>query len=165
VFNSLWYPHGKVDAPLLGINLVSFGVDGRQVCVIDFQPLNENHEALSQPLTDIRQQFPQFSGNLSARFYDETYFSSNLLLGKFENIDQVHKVAIPAAKEAMKQYLTMVDNLPEDADVNGASAKARIELQDKYNDYNIEVDPSKAIYEAQFGPDWAKKYMETVKFA
>jgi len=80
VFNSLWYPHTHIDAPLLGINMVSFGEEGRrQLCIIDFQPLDSQHEDLALPLRHIKETHPSLNGTLSTKFYDGKYFSPHMV--------------------------------------------------------------------------------------
>jgi len=168
VFNSLWYPHTHIDAPLLGINMVSFGEEGRrQLCIIDFQPLDSQHEDLALPLRHIKETHPSLNGTLSTKFYDGKYFSPHMILGKFEKSRDMIDVAFPAMKLAIEEYIQMVDQRQNvtDENVDSLTADDRRERQDEYNRYNAKVDPSLGIYEAQFGRDWARNYISNVKFS
>lgn len=125
VFNSLWYPALRYDAPVVGIDLLAFnrrsdtndttGIQGKYLSVIDFQPIHDNENdgssmrAFSNALGDIRNDYPSLQGKMSARFYDEKrHFSSGMLFGRDENEDFVDAELFPAFERSMQAHLKML---------------------------------------------------------
>jgi len=161
VVNSLWYPRSQYDIPLLGINVISFGETARQLCVIDFQPLTEGQREMGSTLEGIKKEIPTLSGNISGKFYDDRFFSPNILIGKFEDISNLNQATAPAVMKALEGYLSLTEGL--EAEEIGAHHRDR--MKEEYNRYNGEKDPSLGIYEAQFGSEWAREYVDRVKFA
>eukprot|EP00468_Gymnochlora_sp_CCMP2014_P000733 CAMPEP_0167741406 /NCGR_PEP_ID=MMETSP0110_2-20121227/842_1 /TAXON_ID=629695 /ORGANISM="Gymnochlora sp., Strain CCMP2014" /LENGTH=220 /DNA_ID=CAMNT_0007625461 /DNA_START=93 /DNA_END=755 /DNA_ORIENTATION=- len=161
VLNCLWYPRPQYDAPLLGVNLVSFGSDKKQLCVVDFQPLEETQNESARPLVAIQEKFPALNETITAKFYDQQFFSPYLLLGRFDKISELLSVGCQATELAVKEYMKLVMSLPVDEGINAERRKLR---QNDYNKYNAERDPSLGIYEVYFGKSWAKAYINNVKF-
>ena len=79
VFNSLWYPDPKYDAPVVGIDLLAFnrrssgsgidgGIQGKYLSVIDYQPIHDESNSgtsmtkFSTALGNIRNDYPSLQG-------------------------------------------------------------------------------------------------------
>ena len=90
---------------MLGIDLISLG-KGRILSVIDFQPLHPTGEYSAKyisPLTKIRQKYPDLQGTLSGKIYDDTsFFSKNMLFGRFTDESKLTSVVLPAFNEYLE---------------------------------------------------------------
>ena len=172
VFNSLWYPALRYDAPVVGIDLLAFnrrsdtndttGIQGKYLSVIDFQPIHDNENdgssmrAFSNALGDIRNDYPSLQGKMSARFYDEKrHFSSGMLFGRDENEDFVDAELFPAFERSMQAHLKMLRALPPDDD----NAKHVLSGQATYDSYSSVRDPAMALFSKMFGEKWATSYV------
>ena len=90
---------------MLGIDLISLG-KGRILSVIDFQPLHPTGEYSAKyisPLSKIRQKYPDLQGTLSGKIYDDTsFFSKNMLFGRFTDESKLTSVVKPAFSEYLQ---------------------------------------------------------------
>ena len=172
VFNSLWYPALRYDAPVVGIDLLAFnrrsdtnnttGIQGKYLSVIDFQPIHDKESdgstmrAFSNVLGDIRNDYPSLQGKMSARFYDEKrHFSSGMLFGRDENEDFVDAELFPAFERSMKAHLKVLRALPSDDD----NAEHILSGQASYDSYSSVRDPAMALFTKMFGEEWANSYV------
>ena len=171
VFNSLWYPALRYDAPVVGIDLLAFnrrsesnttGIQGKYLSVIDFQPIHDKENvgssmtAFSNALGDIRNDYPSLQGKMSARFYDEKrHFSSEMLFGRDEKEDFVDEELFPAFERSMQAHLKMLRALPSDDD----NAKHVLSGQASYDSYSSVRDPAMTLFTKMFGEDWANSYV------
>jgi 15,16-dihydrobiliverdin:ferredoxin oxidoreductase len=114
VFNTLWYPSYEYDAPLLGVDLISLGTS-RVLSVIDMQPLHPTEEYSSKyidHMAPVRNKYPDLHGVLSGKIYDDTsFFSKQMLFGRFTDESKVAPVVLPAFKEYLSSYVGMVSGM------------------------------------------------------
>jgi len=166
VFNTLWYPSYEYDAPLLGVDLISLGKN-RVLSVIDFQPLyptTEYHDKHIEHLTSIRQKYPELHGTLSGKIYDDTsFFSKNMLFGRFKDESQVDSVVLPAFQEYLERYLSSVNAcIPNSSEESMNAVKKR---QQDYDIYSALKDPAVGLFEAYFGKEWSDSFVHDFLFS
>jgi 15,16-dihydrobiliverdin:ferredoxin oxidoreductase len=171
VFNSLWYPALRYDAPVIGIDLLAFnrrsdtnttGIQGKYLSVIDFQPIHDEGNdgssirAFSNALGDIRDDYPSLQGKMSARFYDEKrHFSSRMLFGRGEKEDFVDAELFPAFERSMQAHLKVLRALSSSDD----NVKRVLSGQASYDSYSSVRDPAMAMFTKMFGENWSRGYV------
>lgn len=166
VFNSVWYPREEYDAPLLGIDFLSFGKK-KVLCVLDFQPLVQDEAYLKkycEPIAYIKAKYQGLRGQMSKRFYDESqFFSKQLAFAKFDNAQPVNDQLFPAFKEYLSDYLAMFDDLTPNTD---PEAMARIrQLHRDYDIYSAERDPAVGLFGTYWGKKWANTFTHEFLFS
>lgn len=166
VFNSVWYPREEYDAPLLGIDFLSFGKK-KVLCVLDFQPLSQDEKYLAkycEPIAYIKEKYEGLAGQMSKRFYDETqFFSKQLAFAKFDNANPVKSQLFPAFKEYLRDYLKMMNNLVPTDDVQ--QMKATRQLHKEYDIYSAERDPAVGLFASYWGKEWANRFTHDFLFS
>ena len=89
VLNSVAYPIFNSDQPILGIDLLWFGLNKKLVAVLDFQPLLQEKtyfDKYFEGLKNIKGQFPEFNTQEKMFSYDPNqYFSPWVLFCKGDN--------------------------------------------------------------------------------
>lgn len=162
----MWYPSSVYDAPLLGIDFLSFGKK-KVICVLDFQPLVQDPEYLKkycEPIQYIKEKYEGIAGTMSKRFYDETlFFSKQLAFAKFDNPDPVKTQLFPAFKEYLRDYLKMMEGL-EPNDDPAAMQRVR-DLHKEYDVYSAERDPAVGLFGTYWGKDWANRFTHEFLFS
>lgn len=166
VFNSVWYPRSEYDAPLLGIDFLSFGKK-KVLCVLDFQPLSQEKEYLEkycEPIAYIKEKYQGLKGSMSKRFYDENkFFSKQLAFAKFDNAQPVKEQLYPAFEEYLEEYVKLVNNMKPNKDPD-AMAKVR-ELHKEYDVYSAERDPAVGLFATYWGKKWANRFTHEFLFS
>lgn len=165
VLNSLWYPSYEYDLPMLGIDLISIGLN-RVLCVIDFQPLHptvEYSEKYISPLKQIRDKYPDLHGTLSGKIYDDvSFFSKQMLFGRWTDESKIIPVVVPACEEYLKAYIKLMDNaIPNN---NPDNMKIVHERQRAYDVYQAVKDPAIGLFDAYFGKEWSKSFVHDFLF-
>jgi len=165
VLNSLWYPSYEFDSPLLGLDLISIG-PGRVMCVCDFQPLYPTPEYSAihiDALSSIRCKYPDLHGTLSGKIYDDTsFFSKQMLFGRFTDESKVNPVVAPALEEYLSAYVSAVTHAIPNKDPKAMAAVQ--ERQRAYDAYSAAKDPAIGLFEAYFGKDWAHSFVHDFLF-
>jgi len=165
VFNSLWYPSLEYDSPLLGLDLISIG-PSRVMCVCDFQPLypTPDYSAVHiDALSSIRNKYPDLHGTLSGKIYDDTsFFSKQMLFGRFTDESKVKSVVGPALEEYLSAYVSAVTNAVPNKDPKAMAAVE--ERQRAYDSYSAAKDPAIGLFEAYFGKEWAHSFVHDFLF-
>lgn len=165
VYNSLFYPSYEYDLPLLGIDLISLGRK-RVLAVVDFQPLHPTEEYSNKyidHLTPIREKYESLQGTLSGKIYDDTsFFSKNMLFGRYSDESKVDSDVIPAFKEYLNAYMNMAkDAVPVFDDSRMAEVKER---QKAYDVYSAIKDPAVGLFDAYFGKEWSRSFVHDYLF-
>lgn len=160
VFNSLWYPSFDRAAPLLGIDLLSFGK--KLLCVVDAQPLvgADTHDHLKA----VRDANPVLAGSVSQRWYeDNRYFSKQMLYSRFEErgVDDVRDVLLPAFQSYLQGYVDVVKS--SQVDVKQIDEFKRHHAD--YDAFNADRDPAHRLFTSYFGPSFADEYVRDFLFA
>jgi 15,16-dihydrobiliverdin:ferredoxin oxidoreductase len=166
VFNTLWYPDYQYDTPLLGVDLISLGLN-RVLTVIDFQPLYPTEEYSSKyisHLTKIRSKYPDLQGVLSGKIYDDTsFFSKQMLFGRFADESKINSVVLPAFEEYLNEYVSMVNAAVPNYDAE--AMKIVQQRQKAYDTYSAEKDPAVGLFDAYFGKEWSKAFVHDYLFS
>ena len=160
VFNALWYPALEYDAPLLGVDLISLGPK-RVLSVVDFQPLHPTAEYAAKyiaPMEGTRSKYPDLHGKMSGKFYDDTsFFSSQMLFGRFTDESKVESVVLPSHAEYLQSYVDMVHALSPNSDPKAVEVvRAR---QTAYDTYSARKDPAVGLFDAYFGQEWSRDFV------
>jgi len=165
VFNALWYPKFEYDMPMLGIDLISLG-KGRVLTVVDFQPLHptaDYHAKHIAPLTAIRNKYPDLQGTLSGKIYDDTsFFSKNMLFGRFTDESKLESVVRPAFNEYLDAYVAAMAVAVPDARPD--SMEAVRQRQAAYDAYSALKDPAVGLFDAYFGKEWSADFVHDFLF-
>lgn len=161
VFNSLWYPHESRNAPLLGIDLLSFNRK-KYLGIVDFQPIHEKNEDHAVPnfeseiLKPIRDKYPSLHGEMSAKFYDETqFFSKQMLFARFEDEAVVSKDLFPAFKEYVIAHSALTKSSEPDYSLVSKVKRRHA----AYDTYSADRDPATGLFAAMFGKEWADEFV------
>jgi len=165
VLNALWYPHYAYDLPVLGIDLISLGKN-RVLNVIDFQPLQTSTDyslKYIEHLTAIRNKYPELQGTLSGKIYDDTsFFSKNMLFGRFSDESKIATVLTPAYEEYLDAYIDLINNTsPDYSEEKQLYVKSR---QAAYDTYSAIKDPAVGLFDAYFGKEWSKSFVHDFLF-
>lgn len=165
VFNTLWYPSYEYDLPLLGVDLISLGLN-RILSVIDFQPLHptpEYSQKYIKQLSPIRSKYPDLHGTLSGKIYDDTsFFSSNMLFGRFTDETKVQPVVFPAFKEYLHSYVDLMSKAEPNKDAE--SMRIVKNRQQSYDVYSALKDPAVGLFDAYFGKEYSKSLVHDFLF-
>lgn len=166
VFNSVWYPNPQYDLPVLGIDFLSFGKK-KVLCVMDFQPLTQDEAYLSkycERMEKVRSKYEGLSGRMSSRFYDEaSFFSKQLIFAKFDTHEPIESQLLPAFKEYVDVYMSMMDDAVPD---NSPESIAKVtEWQREYDQYSAERDPAVGLFSTYWGKEWADRFTHEFLFS
>lgn len=166
VFNMCFFPSFEYDLPMLGVDLISLG-KGRVLSVVDFQPLHPTDdyaEKYISPLTEIKAKYTDLHGTLSGKIYDDTsFFSKNMLFGRFSDESKILDVVTPAMTEYLQHYLhTMSEAVPNS---DPAAMKVVEERQITYDAYSALKDPAVGLFDAYFGKDWSASFVHDYLFS
>ena len=168
VFNALWMPSFEYDAPMLGTDLISLGKQ-RILSVIDMQPLHPDAEYSDRyitipEVTDVRAKYPDLHGKLSGKIYDDTsFFSKNMLFGRFTDESKLQPVVHPAHEEYLDAYINKVTSSAiRNTDV--AAMKIVEDRQRAYDVYSALKDPAVGLFDAYFGKEWSVAFVHEFLF-
>lgn len=165
VFNSVIYPDHRYDIPLLGIDLLSFNKQRKNLVVIDFQPLFQDadyQERYIDPMQEMYNSYGDLAQNLGMKFYDANrYFSKYLIFAKAD-AEVVSTRVLDAFKEYIAAYFAMVDAatpLSDQSDIQRI-----VQAQKDYDQYSAERDPAHGLFSSYFGHDWAERFLHEFLF-
>jgi hypothetical protein len=150
---------------MFGADLISLGKN-RILNVIDFQPLHPTEEYASKyihQLSNIRNKYPDLHGVLSGKIYDDTsFFSKNMLFGRFTDSSKVMPVVMPAFEEYFDAYLGMM----RESRPNSSSDAMKVvrERQQAYDIYSALKDPAVGLFDAYFGKEWSDEFVHDFLF-
>ena len=165
VLNSVAYPDYTNEQPIMGIDLLWFGVKRKLVAVLDFQPLVQDEEYLSRYYKDLRflkERYLDFNSSENFRSYDmNRYFSPWTLVCKGGML-QATSTLPQVFSEFIEHYLNLNKN------INLYSSKIcpkRVEeLQNLYDIYSAEKDPAHGLFKSYFGKEWSDRFMHEFLF-
>jgi 15,16-dihydrobiliverdin:ferredoxin oxidoreductase len=165
VFNSVWYPSFEYDIPLFGVDLISLG-SNRVLTVMDFQPLHptaEYSEKYISPLCDIRNKYPELQGVLSGKIYDDTsFFSKQMLFGRFTDESKVKPVVLPAYNEYVNAFMECSKKAIPNYDPKAMEVVKN--RQSAYDIYSAAKDPAVGLFDAYFGKEWSCSFVHDFLF-
>ena len=160
-------PSFEYDVPMLGVDLISLGKQ-RVLSVIDMQPLHPD-EGYSQKyiqtdkISGIKARYPDLQGKLSGKIYDDTsFFSANMLFGRFTDESKLKPVVHPAHSEYLAAYHEMVASATPNHDPE--AMKIVRQRQAAYDKYSAEKDPAVGLFDSYFGKDWSDDFVHSFLF-
>ncbi|MDA0265470.1 MAG: 15,16-dihydrobiliverdin:ferredoxin oxidoreductase [Cyanobacteria bacterium] len=164
ILNSVIYPSHHFDAPLLGVDFLSFG-KVKNLIVMDFQPLFQDEEYLKKyiyPLQSLHERYPDLCQDLEMKFYDANqYFSKYLLFAKTD-AKTVETRVFEAFKDYLQLYCQLIDDaksLTEPHDIQRVA-----QAQKNYDQYSAERDPASGLFGSYFGHDWSERFLHEFLF-
>ena len=163
----MWMPRYEYDVPMLGVDLISLG-KSRVLSVVDMQPLYPDEDYSRryierEEINAIKAKYPDLQGKLSGKIYDDTsFFSKNMLFGRFTDESKVKSVVHAAHEEYLSAYHNMVRSaLPNKDPAAMAAVKER---QVAYDVYSAEKDPAVGLFDAYFGKAWSDEFVHSFLF-
>ncbi len=165
VLNSVAYPEYCSDMPLMGIDLLWFGIRKQLVAVLDFQPLVQEQayfDRYFQGLKTLNSRFPELSRETNMRSFDPNrYFSPWLLFCKDGSGEAVKSLPI-AFKEFLDCYwkLQKISSL----DLSQIPAEEVKQLQIEYDVYSVDRDPAHGLFSSYFGKSWSHRFLHEFLF-
>ncbi len=165
VLNSVAYPNYDNEQPILGIDLLWFGVKRRLVAVLDFQPLIQDDKYFLkyfQGLRAIKENYPDFQSREDFKIYDSNnYFSPWLLFfnGDVQDLDQPLSKVL---EDFLREYwlMTSCSSIKE----NSLTSLDIKNLHINYDIYNAERDPAHGLFKSYFGREWADQFVKNFLF-
>tara|TARA_B100000900_G_scaffold403542_1_gene410752 strand:+ start:17 stop:712 length:696 start_codon:yes stop_codon:yes gene_type:complete len=164
VFNTVAYPKYTNEKPILGVDVLWFGVSKKLLAVLDFQPLIQNQKYIDKycsGLKLIKAKYSNFDNQKMKDIYDSNkYFSPWVIIcrGNKSNLDKdLNKVF----KMFLDEYLNM-DNL-----IINNHFLSKEEIRSKhieYNRYSAEKDPAEKLFKTFFGKFWTEKFVKDFLF-
>lgn len=163
VFNAVAFPDADRQQPLLGIDLLQFGLRDKLVAVMDFQPLRQEPHYLKRymgGLKTLQQRFPDFAQGEEMRSYDANrYFSPWLLFARGPATDLKENL-----QDAFALLLSAYWAL-HDAEQPDPRLQKEVEaLQSSYARYSIQKDPAHGLFASYFGKAWADRFLHEFLF-
>ena len=163
VFNAVAFPETDRQQPLLGIDLLQFGLRDKLVAVMDFQPLRQDPDYLERymgGLKTLQQRFPAFARGEEMRSYDANcYFSPWLLFARGPVTDLKESL-----RNAFELLLSAYWAL-HDAEQPDPRQQGQVEaLQRDYARYSVQKDPAHGLFASYFGKSWADRFLHEFLF-
>ncbi|WP_036919800.1 MULTISPECIES: 15,16-dihydrobiliverdin:ferredoxin oxidoreductase [unclassified Prochlorococcus] len=165
VLNSVAYPNYVDDKPILGIDIIWFGVKGKLVAVLDFQPLIQNEKYFLkyfQGLKDLSNRYKEFNNQENMHIYDSTYYFSPWVLFYSGNGSNLSQPITNILDEFLQKYWEIDSN--NDLEYIKISPIEVKKLQIEYDIYSAEKDPAHGLFKSYFGEEWADDFMHNFLF-
>jgi len=164
VFNTVAYPNPISEKPIMGVDILWFGVSKKLLAVLDFQPLIQNHNYLDKycsRLNVIKEKYSNFDNERMHKIYDSNkYFSPWVIIcrGNRLNLDrELNKVF----KMFLKEYLIMDDLINYNQFLNNEEIRSK---HVEYDKYSSEKDPAEKLFRTFFGKSWTDKFVKEFLF-
>ena len=164
VFNTVAYPNYSSEKPILGVDILWFGVSKKLLAVFDFQPLIQNQNYLEKycsRLNSIKEKYSNFDNERMKEIYDSNkYFSPWVIIcrGNKLNLErELNKVF----KMFLKEYLIMDDLIIENQFLNHQEIRSK---HIEYDIYSSEKDPAEKLFKTFFGKSWTEKFVKDFLF-
>jgi len=158
VFNVLFEPNSALEIPLFAAELLSIGE--RHLLFIDFLPLFEEKEYKQkyiQPLSTTKSKYPELHQVVSTKHYEDTrFFSENMLYARSIGERLPEHISFSAFQDYLAHYFQLAQTTPLDA--RPERMEKVLNRQREFHVYKSQRDPSKAIFEAWFGKEWAAEF-------
>jgi len=159
VFNGVLYPRPCYDAPVLGIDFLSFGKK-KILVVMDFQPLFRDEAYTAkyvEPMREMYERYDDLAQNLGMKFYDANqYFSKYLLFAKTDE-ETINSRVLPAFKDYVESYVQLIKQAEQNH--NSAAVERIVRAQQEYDQYSAERDPAHGLFKSYFGEEWADRFL------
>ena len=165
VLNSVAYPVFTKDMPIMGIDLLWFGLKKKLVAVLDFQPLIQEQSYFDKyfdGLKSLKDSFPDF--NYSGQMFSynpNQYFSPWVLFCK-GGLQEAEK-SLPVVFNAFLDcYLELHKNNNSNSII--LDKEQVMKLQINYDKYSSEKDPAHGLFTSFFGKEWSDRFLNEFLF-
>ena len=163
VFNAVAFPETDRQQPLLGIDLLQFGLRDKLVAVMDFQPLRQDPDYLEfymGGLKTLQQRLPAFAQGEEMHRYDANRYFSPWLLFARGPAAELQDSLQSAFELLLHAYWTLHDAEQPDPRLR-EQVKA---LQSSYASYSVQKDPAHGLFASYFGKSWADRFLHEFLF-
>ena len=165
VLNSVAYPTFNKDKPIMGLDLLWFGIKKKLVAVLDFQPLIQNKlyfDKYYQGLQSLKETFSEFNSQTKMNSYDPVkYFSPSVLFCK-GGMKEAEDCLPIVFKSFLECYWDLENNFGSNVlDLNTQQIK---ELHINYDKYSAERDPAHGLFTSFFGKKWSDDFLKEFLF-
>ncbi len=165
VLNSVAYPEYSNDHPLMGIDLLWFGVRSKLVAVLDFQPLIQDEAYFQrhfQGLKSLRNSFPELCNSEAMRSFDPHQYFSPWLFFCRGGLEEVNG-PLPLAFKAFLQGYWDLHEIESQKPSKISFEEVR-QLQTHYDIYSSERDPAHGLFTSYFGKRWSDRFLKEFLF-
>ena len=165
VFNSVAYPDYSNDQPLMGIDLLWFGKQGKLVSVLDFQPLVQDKVYFDRHfhgLKTLQKSYPDFIHQEVMRSLDPNQYLSPWLLFCRGGIDELEGSLPRAFKDFIVCYFHLQDLSKKT--ISEIKPDEVRKLQIAYDIYSAERDPAHGLFISYFGKEWSDRFLKEFLF-
>ncbi|AAQ00793.1 15,16-dihydrobiliverdin:ferredoxin oxidoreductase PebA [Prochlorococcus sp. SS52] len=165
VLNSVAYPAYTNDKPILGIDILWFGLKRKLVAVLDFQPLVQEERYFCRYYKDLqilKNRFVDFNSQKTMKIYDSNkYFSPWVLLynGSFDDL----QCSLAKILDEFLHAYWQVDNNNSREYIKIIPSKVE-QLHINYDIYSAERDPAHGLFKSYFGQTWADQFVREFLF-
>ena len=164
VFNTVAYPNYSGEKPILGVDILWFGVSKKLLAVLDFQPLIQNKNYLDKycsRLTLIKEKHSNFDNERMKEIYDSNkYFSPWVIMCRGDKFN-LDKELNEVFNMFLQEYLSMDDLIIENQFLNNEEIRTK---HIEYDKYSSEKDPAEKLFKTFFGKSWTEKFVKEFLF-
>ncbi len=165
VLNSVAYPLFENDMPIMGIDLLWFGIKGKLVAILDFQPLVQDQDYFQRYFNDLQllnERFPDFSNEKNMNSYDINKYFSPWVIFCRGGLSQMNNGLPLIFSSFLKSYLELHKrSLSISPKISYDEVK---KLHLSYDVYNLERDPAHGLFKSYFGKEWADSFIKEFLF-
>ena len=165
VINSVAYPEFVNDQPILGIDILWFGIKRKLVAVLDFQPLIQDDDYFLryyEGLKLLKSRFEDFNTNKTINIYDSNQYFSPWVLFYSGNFDNLETSLSEVLGEFLHTYWSI--NKIKSTTYKKLTPREVNKLHINYDIYSAERDPAHGLFKSYFGKEWADRYMNNFLF-
>ena len=165
VLNSVAYPTFNKDQPIMGLDLLWFGLKQKLVAVLDFQPLIQDQayfDKYYKELQLLKNRFPQFNNLQKMHSYEPNhYFSPSILFCK-GGLQEAEDILPILFNEFLDCYWNLHKNIGHNIlDLDFDKIK---QLHINYDKYSAEKDPAHGLFASFFGKKWSDYFFKEFLF-
>ena len=164
IFNTVAYPNYTNEKPILGVDILWFGVSKKLLAVLDFQPLIQNQNYLDRycsRLNYIKEKYSNFDNEKMKEIYESNkYFSPWVIIcrGNKLNLDRELYIVF---KIFLEEYLRMDDLIVDNQFLSNEEIRSK---HVEYDKYSAEKDPAEKLFKTFFGKFWTEKFVKDFLF-
>ncbi len=164
VFNSVAYPKFNNECPIMGIDLLWFGVKKKLVAVLDFQPLVQEKSYFDKYYKDLKllkSNFLDFN-NKNTRIYDLNKFFSPWVLFCRGGHEEAQSSLPLVFTNFLQSYLKLISH----GESNSCEMKSNKikDLHILYDIYSADKDPAHGLFKSYFGKQWSDRFLTEFLF-
>ncbi len=165
VLNSVAYPDYSNDQPIMGIDLLWFGISSKLVAVLDFQPLVQEKKYITRyfdGLKFLHNSFPDFSGKVKMRSFDPSQYFSPWLLFCRGGLEEANQSLPLVFTQFLNSYFKLNSTSKEQESLY--SIEEVRNLQIAYDIYSAKRDPAHGLFSSYFGKEWSDRFLSEFLF-